>query len=347
MIRLLLALSVLLDHSRFEQAFGFTAIIGGPLAVQAFFMISGFYIGLILDTRYHDVRLFWSNRFLRIFPSYLLIVVLTLCFVVLFDRGWFAQWTHLGLFNGLLMAASTILLLGQDMWMFTGIKAHELYWTAHFVTSTPPLYIFLLVPQAWSLSLELYFYLLAPFLAKLRSAYLLAFIVVLLAARFGFYYFTGLNGDPWSYRFFPFELVMFLLGIVAYRIYRRRQHDHGADRLLYLGVLVATLFFPAWSKLLPSMVSAGWMELAMIFLALPSIFLLTRSGQRDRLLGELSYPLYVCHILCAKLVAQLGLFPGAFGSTVAMVAMSIGVSWLILKYIDAPMSRLRARRVTQ
>ena len=344
-IRLLLAMSVLLDHTRFEEAFGFFAIVGGPLAVQAFFIISGFYIGLILDTKYHDVALFWSNRCLRIFPTYWLIVGLTLVFVGLFDRAWFLQWTHLGWSAGLMIAASTVLLVAQDLWMFMGINGLGLYLTPHFQLSTPPLYIFLLIPQAWSLALELYFYMLAPWLVKLRTSWLLVCTVALLGGRFAFYRMTGLDGDPWSYRFFPFELAMFLLGIVAYRIYRIRRAAGHADVALYGTVVLLTALFPVWSGWLPSVAAAGWIALAILFAALPSTFLVTARNKVDRALGELSYPLYVCHILAAKLVAQLGLIRGAVLSTIATALLALLMATLILKYLDEPLSRLRQRRL--
>jgi len=72
-VRILLALSVLLAHSRTVICFG-VKLIGGFLAVKLFFVVSGFYMGMILKEKYSNTNnrifLFWSNRFLRIFPVY-------------------------------------------------------------------------------------------------------------------------------------------------------------------------------------------------------------------------------------------------------------------------------------
>lgn len=50
LIRILLAISVIASHS--DALFGFN-FVGGGLAVQAFFMISGFYMALILSGKYN------------------------------------------------------------------------------------------------------------------------------------------------------------------------------------------------------------------------------------------------------------------------------------------------------
>lgn len=65
-------------------------LVGGPLAVQAFFIISGFYITLILNEKYVDVNniysLFISNRFLRLYPIYwsVLFLIIVSNFVVFY-----------------------------------------------------------------------------------------------------------------------------------------------------------------------------------------------------------------------------------------------------------------------
>ncbi|MCX6311853.1 MAG: acyltransferase, partial [Bacteroidetes bacterium] len=70
-IRTLLALSVVVFHSYF--IFG-ERLIGGLVAVQAFYLISGFYMAMILNEKYKagkgSYKLFITNRFLRIYPAY-------------------------------------------------------------------------------------------------------------------------------------------------------------------------------------------------------------------------------------------------------------------------------------
>lgn len=49
LIRILLAISVIIAHS--ESIFGLD-MVGGVIAVQSFFMISGFYMALVLTEKY-------------------------------------------------------------------------------------------------------------------------------------------------------------------------------------------------------------------------------------------------------------------------------------------------------
>ena len=69
-----------------------------------------------------------------------------------------------------------------------------------------------LVPQAWTLSIEIMFYILVPFVVRkirvIALLFSLSLFIRFLAISFGF----GLH-DPWTYRFFPFELALFFLGL--------------------------------------------------------------------------------------------------------------------------------------
>ena len=80
-LRFLLATSVIIGHS--SPIYGLSLLDAG-LAVRVFFIISGFYMTLILNSKYHVQRggywLFVSNRFLRIYPSYLVVLAVSLLF---------------------------------------------------------------------------------------------------------------------------------------------------------------------------------------------------------------------------------------------------------------------------
>ena len=77
-LRLILALAVVLTHS--GSLWGYQ-ITGGSVAVQCFFIISGFYMALILNEKYvapGDLRIFYVNRLARIFSLYWLFLALAL-----------------------------------------------------------------------------------------------------------------------------------------------------------------------------------------------------------------------------------------------------------------------------
>ncbi|HAA92439.1 MAG TPA: hypothetical protein DCE33_08330 [Rhodospirillaceae bacterium] len=77
-LRLMLALAVLIGHSgglhglRMDD--GISAILpSGQVAVQSFYMISGFYMSLVLSSTYQGPAgtwCFWLSRYLRLAPIY-------------------------------------------------------------------------------------------------------------------------------------------------------------------------------------------------------------------------------------------------------------------------------------
>ncbi|MCH6025160.1 hypothetical protein MMA33_24360, partial [Salmonella enterica] len=82
------------------------------------------------------------------------------------------------------------------------IDQGALAFTGSFARSDVPLYQGLLVPQAWTLGVEMSFYLIAPFVLHSPRRLLvllaasLALRAVLIASGIGL-------SDPWTYRFFP------------------------------------------------------------------------------------------------------------------------------------------------
>jgi peptidoglycan/LPS O-acetylase OafA/YrhL len=77
-LRLILALSVFLAHT--GSLFG-VFLVGPSVAVQSFFLISGFYMALVLNEKYKgsgSYYLFITNRLLRLLPYWVVLSVLAL-----------------------------------------------------------------------------------------------------------------------------------------------------------------------------------------------------------------------------------------------------------------------------
>ena len=92
-----------------------------------------------------------------------------------------------------------------------------------FVTNTGEvegLAQFLLVLQAWTLGLELSFYLIAPFIVRRSFLLVLLFAGSLCGRLFAIVSGFGLS-DPWTYRFFPFELALFIGGVFSHQLLLR------------------------------------------------------------------------------------------------------------------------------
>src|SRR5271154_3104084 len=89
-LRLVLALSVVLWHLDETYRTGHV-FIAGDVAVQTFYVISGFFISMVLSEKYVGpgaLRLFYGNRLLRIFGTYLPVLILTIGAHLALPTGW-------------------------------------------------------------------------------------------------------------------------------------------------------------------------------------------------------------------------------------------------------------------
>ena len=72
--RVCLALCVVLSHGLNLPIPAATA----DVAVQTFYIVSGFYMGLVLTEKYHSPSSFFLNRALRLYPAYFVVALATL-----------------------------------------------------------------------------------------------------------------------------------------------------------------------------------------------------------------------------------------------------------------------------
>lgn len=350
-LRLLLALSVVLDHT---FPLPEVRLPGGDVAVESFFIISGFYMALVLTGKYALVeplglrlRVFAVARLLRLFPTYLVVLVLTLLVHLVLVRRegpagwtWSAQGHLLDPLAVLATVAANLLIVGQEVVTWTVIDPSS--GGMHLTTSGAGPhelsgYDFLLVPQAWSLSLELCFYALAPFLVRRSTPVLVGVTGASLALRLAMPA-LGLGSSLWSYRFFPAELGLFLLGVLGHRAYRTaRDRVRPVWGWAALAVLVAaTLAYgrPDGAKHVAFV--------AAVAVSVPVLFATFRRSSRDRRTGDLSYPVYICHLLVLTLVQNLPGPPlGHTGTALATLVGSVVLAQLLILCVDGPVEQRR------
>ena len=78
--------------------------------------------------------------------------------------------------------------------------------------------MFMVVPQAWTVGTELWFYLLAPFLVR-RTKRIVAVMALAIALRLVMIHVYHLDFMPWNYCFFPAEIPFFLSGALGFKAY--------------------------------------------------------------------------------------------------------------------------------
>ena len=195
------------------------------LAVQCFFTISGFYMQLLISEKYKEQRPvsfckdFYLSRIFRIFPAYFIVLAITFIFI---NQGSILYYFDSGRFELFFYDVfSNIFIIGQS---FLRVFPYDdtLGQFVLDISDTNTRAGFGLLPQIWSLDLELLFYILAPFILTIKRLWIILIIII---ASISLRFILALNGInftlsySWFNEFFPFELATFLLGSIAYRIY--------------------------------------------------------------------------------------------------------------------------------
>lgn len=332
-LRFLLALSVAYGH--LAKPLSFPTI---DVAVQSFFVVSGFYMALVLNEKYGpgSYWLFISNRLLRLWPAYFVVLILSLAFADNWQPIFALNWSDIAFF-----VSSQILIVGQDIYLFLFVDNGTLAFTAHYTNVSTPLYSFAPIPQAWTLGLEIYFYLLAPFLVRRGPLFIAMMIAASIALRMLLQWAFGLSGQPWSFRFFPSEIALFMAGSLGYYAYASK--DEAQRRLAkVLLSLAASLLFVAlainrWDGI-PRLASLAL--LAFVIVGVPRLFETTRNIAWDKYVGELSYPLYVCHFLAGWI-----LMPNTYLGVYEALFLSLAASIILYHLLDRPIDAWRQTRL--
>jgi peptidoglycan/LPS O-acetylase OafA/YrhL len=293
------------------------------VAVLFFFIISGFYMALVINERYASPshgwqRNFYASRLFRLAPAYLfMLVVMILWFKWTDTPEVFLNRPNIPLGAHIALTAMNLLIVGQDFFqvIVNSLNFGEMNAVTTFIVSRLPHGFFLndwiLIGQAWSLASEILFYAFAPFLVRsLRRIFIT--LGISLAIRWGLILGAGFPSEVWGYNFFPATLCFFLLGTLAYHLYAAVREWRYAG---ILGLLLSAIF--AAFVIAEILLTGGvllidrrsgydtislWAVYIIFAASLPFLFAEWKSNALDRWIGELSYPLYIVHGLIIGIV---------------------------------------------
>ena len=317
MLRLFLATAVVVQH--------FSHFHLGHWAVCVFFILSGYWISVMYRKKYRltktPVLTFWCSRYLRLAPVYLACTGLALVIIRLTSRHWF-----------------DFAMLHDPAWVLR---------TLAIVSSSSQHWV-VIVP-AWSLDVEMQFYLLAPLLllALARARIFASVLIIIGLAITGLFVGTTVG--------LPSNLVFFLSGAVIDRSHWRPGRGIAlASLAAFAGIVCAVLLTPAWQPLLifasvPMSEPSYRLTLILAFVCLPMVAytLEQPSDALDKHAGDLAYSVYLFHP-CVYLVANyLAGFPSptrVFLSHWAWLLVAPG-SLAVYLLVDRPAEVLRKRFV--
>ena len=321
----------------------------GYLAVDFFFLLSGFVIAYAYDDRWDKgltVGTFFKRRLIRLHPM---------------------------LIAGAIIGAITFLIQGGVTWCGESVSTGRLILsfalTLLFIPAFPGAgyevrgngEMFPLNGPYWSLFFEYIGNILYALLLRRLSTKALAVLVTLLGLTFLWFATANVStygsiGVGWTLdtvNFLGGSLRMifpFTLGMLLSRTFKPRP-VRGAFWLCT--VLLIALFAVPYIEAMQPLCMNGVYEMTCIMLIFPAIVLLAASStsvsdatkRTATLLGNLSYPLYTVHypfmyLFYAGLIANEQYnFTSAPWQSLAVMAGSILVAYILMKWYDAPIRK--------
>lgn len=324
---------------------------GGLIGVQLFFLISGYLISHSAEQ--YPLREYFLHRLFRIFPAY-----------------WMA-YLSIGALSGTLTAQS---IAANPIDFFLNIICMQ-------QLSAKSLYGFSVLHVSWTLTIEIFWYILAPFFARIPKKWTLHVLAIctavsllwirlahnglfdsLFAPGFSSLANTGLSVQPLNLlklmviqNAFPAQLFFFALGWTLYR-YRQQVVSALNARLLLFPLALFTLLlfllvqqipqnelalWPPAPSVLKAMTISVFLVISTFLLALKNPPLAEPLSVR---IGKISYSIYLLHVPIFSLIfQQMAQSPPYWKIPLALIMVFV-LSNIVYELIERPAMRL-ARRI--
>ncbi|MCE6074312.1 acyltransferase family protein [Agrobacterium vitis] len=337
-LRGIMAWWVVLGHVSLTFGWGLPIVDRNVLAVDVFIILSGFVIARLIDRKAEPLGLYIARRGFRLFPLYLVVLALSTVLLQVQVSAWqdipFATPTNA---NRLYLAQQGLGSLGQQFLvhvpLLQGLVPDQVLDSAPYT----------IVGQAWSISMEWQFYLLAPF-----------FLWVLAKKQrwpLGVAVFLGLilATDLLPGGFIGYKISRFAIGICSYMAFDRRQEWRGW-LLAILGFAGIAIAREGLSQLLPLMLWAGVLLSAAApvhhLMHLPARLL---GSALPVHLGQISYSVYLVHMVplyvSIAVLTGLGVSNSVLQACVVIVTLvaTYLLSLVSYRFIEKPGIELGAR----
>lgn len=312
-LRGVLAWWVVAGHLAYTVGWSNSLLLSNALAVDVFIILSGFVIYRLIDLKREPFGPYIVRRACRLFPVYLPVLIVSALMLPLVADA------------GTVSAVVTERTLVRSFWAEQALANLAPHFAAHLALAQGlvpndwlPGSAITIVGQAWSVSMEWQFYLIAPLVVMIveRGKFLLlaagCIALMMLAPSIG----EGFIGE---------KVHLFGIGIATYLFLR----DRSSTALLAAANLaILAVAFDGGSQLIPL---AIWFGSLLPF----TRHALTAPGLVW--LGDRSYSVYLVHMIPIYLAAHLA--PAAYFTPAVAVAALLGtalIAELTFKFIERP-----------
>jgi peptidoglycan/LPS O-acetylase OafA/YrhL len=276
--RFILSILVVISHS-YGNVFNFNV---GVAAVVSFFLLAGSVNSRLIMQSFNSLRLapnYFLDRFIRIFPLFIVYLLLSVYINNYINKGIFSSnLTELNIFLNAL-----IIPLGYK----------------DFINSNN---FSVVINPTWSLGLEVTFYLFLPLLIFFqRKIVILHFLYFSSMFVFFLSYISQLDSIIYGYQLIPGTLFIFLTGIsisIRGKISYFQLFSFIFSVVLYLNLYInKSLYNLPFNKEI----------LVGLILGIPLVSILKRQKylKIDRMLGKLSYGIFLNHFIAMALMQKL------------------------------------------
>ena len=297
----------------------------GRMAVFGFYLLSGYLMTRVLNERYQfDFKSFAVNRALRLMPIFWIVSILAVMAVAIYPEA-------------------------KTMNPVLQLPPTPLDWTRYLLLAIDNRFVYRPVPPSWPLGVELANYLILWLIsARWRSGAWL-----LLALSVCYHAGSIALGQPDGLRYFPIEAAVlpFTLGALIHHEARWSEGYGRASQVRLtcgaLTVWAAMVVVAARWHLIDLAVYVGLAALVVTVAMAKDLRLAGTFGRWDRWIGDLTYPLFLCHypvgvLLFTPLLIgdNRSLFAFAIVSVPSLL-VSVALAQFARHYIDPLRDRFR------
>lgn len=333
--RTLLALLVVFHHL-------LSIPVIGHYAVHGFFILSGYLMTFIMHRSYgyslNGLLAFSQNRFLRLFPTYWVILSISIIIIIFFGEENASAYREF-----MQLPAS----------MFEWLQNLSMIYLSTFPSLVTPR----ISPPTWALTIEIAFYaLIALGISKSKLSTTIWFVFSI--CYMAYTHITNLTYD-YRYSYIISGTLPFSIGAMIYHYYTNFKSIITNEKLinyLIIAFIINCLISIWFNKINPELSILSFLFYLNYIINALIIFILIKGKfpwiplHIDKKIGDYSYPLYLVHWQ-AGFAASMIIWDAPFrGYNVASMltlifalVISLAISFLTINYVDTPIEKIRKR----